>query len=225
MFEYLGDKKMKIEIIAFLFMIILVVTGCKNDNEGEDNGTELQITWDNLAKKIDENPDSQASINQIFSRDLRTNPPSSTSEALQELYQLINDPNLNPSASKNALELFVKVNAKDVIRESLLNRNHEIPGWDMIIIASESVASTKDEKALPNLISVLAKNNYPQPGSESATIHQRMKRELIEAIKSITKLDIDIDKLNINDPKQIENILSQARDWAKKHNIPLNENK
>lgn len=216
---------MKIKITLLLFTIISIFTGCKKDNPEENNSRGLQINWVNLAKEIDENPDLQANLNQLVSRDLQSHTPISTKEALQQLYKLIKDPGPNPSASKNALHIFIKVNAKDVIRESILNTNNEIPGWDMIIIASESVTNTKDEKALPNLISVLAKNNYPQPGSESATIHQRMKKELIDAIKSITNLDINIDKLNVNDPEQIENILSQARKWAKEHNITLLDKK
>lgn len=236
--KYYGDKQMKTNIIFFLFItIILVVAGCKDDKESEDNNGNLGVSlveksnadsktkWDSLVYKIDENSELQSNIKQMYIRDFQKNPPSYTREILQELNNLLHDPNANPSAAKSTLEFFVAVDAKDVIRESLMNPIRDVPGWDLIIIASESVTSSEDKMALPNIINVLTNNNYLQEGSESATIHQRMKRELIESIKSITKLDIDVDKLNINDPEQIENILSHARDWAHKHNLTLLDEK
>jgi len=228
---------MKTKIIFFLFiMITLIVTGRKDDKESErtaenvssigkvvrlKNETELQATWDNIEKKIDENPDILNNIKQIYSRDLQANPPSSTQTALQQLNQLLHDPNSNPSAASSALEFFVKVDANDVIRESLLNPRRDVPGWGLVIIASKAITAKRDEKALPNLIYVMEKNNYIQEGSEAATVHQHMKRKLIEAIQAIIGSDIDINKINVNNPQEIEHILFLARDWAKKNNIKL----
>jgi len=48
-----------------------------------------------------------------------------------------------------------------------------------------------------------------------------MKRRLLEAIQKITRLDAGIGKTDVNDPQQVERVISLAKDWAKQHNIPL----
>jgi|SRR3972149_8888658 len=228
---------MKSKVNFFLYILIaLLVTGCKDDNEPKNRGekevdvtktvkmkneSELQTTWDNLEKKIEENPDLWTDIKQVYSQDAKLNIPSTSQVVLRQLYNLIQDPNANPAAASKALEFFVKVNAEEVIRESLLNPRRDIPGWGLVITSSEVVTSKRDEKAAPYLIQVLNRNNYPQEGSEAATVHQHMKRKLIEAMQVVTDLDIDINKINVNDTQQVEHILSLVRDWAKKNNIKL----
>ena len=136
--------------------------------------------------------------------------------SLQQLYLMLKDPSAKASGASAGLEVFMKLEAKEIIRESLLNPRKNVVGWDLVIIAAKATKNTNDEKALPNLIYVLSQNNYPQQGSEDATIHQIMKRNLVEAIQEITHLDIKVSEININSTKDVERVLSMARAWRGK---------
>lgn len=229
--------KSKVNFLIHL-MIALLVAGCKKDKEYErsiekvgnidkvvemKSEIELHATWDNLGKKIDENPVLWTDMKQVYSLDAKLTMPSTSQATLRQLYNLIQDPNANPAAAKKALEFFVKVDAKEVVREALINPRKDVPGWDLVIIASEAARVTVDIKATPYLIYAIAKNNYLQEGSENATIHKIMKRKLIEAIKEIHGLDIKITEINVNDPEQINKVLSMAKTWAKQKGIKLFE--
>ena len=59
------------------------------------------------------------------------------------------------------------------------------------------------------------------PGSEIGANHLFMKYKLIKTLKTMTGLDIDINKIDADNPQQIEEVLTQAKDWAKKHDLKL----
>lgn len=229
--------------LQFCIITFLLVYGCgdeKTSYEEDDkrpdenrivqmkNEAELQVEWDNLESKVDENPELWEHVKRVFNRDLQANLPSSKEVAVRQLYRILKDPNSTASAASEALKFFVSADVKEVVRESLLNPRNDVTGWGLVITAStalvaESSKGVRDTASLPYLIHVLAKNNYPQPGSEAATIHRRMKRELIEAIKQITNFDIKSSEINVDDPEEVERVLSLARAWAKQRNIKLFE--
>ena len=117
--------------------------------------------------------------------------------------------------------LVVKMRGEEVVRESLL---HVDP--DVVVIAADAVveqgtAAAKDTDAVPYLIYSLAKRNYPVDGSEAAALHSIMKIKLIEAIRATAGLDIEVSKIDENDPEQVNQVLSEAKAWAKRKGISL----
>jgi len=116
------------------------------------------------------------------------------------------------------------MDTKDIIREILINPRHDINDRGLIIIASEAIAKTKDEKALPYLIYTLARNNFIQDGNEdTAVIHTLMIRKLADAIQKITDLEINVAELDVDNPGQVNKVLSMAKSWAKQKGIKLFE--
>lgn len=216
--------------------IAMVIVGCKKKEESggvlenkynteitinmkSDN--ELKTTWIELKNKIKNNPDIETNFMQTYQQLFRKDVVDSNQADIQRLYNLIREPNSSPSSARNALEFFIKADANTIIRESLLNPQRGIPGWELVIISTKAIGSNKDKESLPYLIYTLQKNNYPQEGSEDATIHQTMKRDLIQSVQKITNLNIDISKIDVDNPDEMEKILSMARDWAKKNSIKL----
>jgi hypothetical protein len=182
---------------------------------------KLQQDWDELENRVSENPKLWEGIKQIYGADHQFDLPASKKIAIQQLYGMIQDPNIKASTARKALEIFINTDSKDIIREALINTRPDIDAWGLVIIASEAIIKTKDKNAIPYLIYVLAKNNYTQAISDDSTIHAIVKQKLITAIKMISDLNIDSNKINVDDPLEIKDVLSQARTWAKRNNIKL----
>ena len=103
--------------------------------------------------------------------------------------------------------------------------------------ASEALGTLKDDEAIPHLIHALSVHNYRQEGSEEATVHTIMKSRIIGAIRAITGLTGGVDTtdiMDVNDPRQLAQILravndrerinsliSETKAWARQHNIQL----
>jgi len=219
---------MKRIIMAYLCIaIVLLACGCGDKEKPQTaqmkDASELKETWDELETEIWENLDFWRQAEAILDRYAKDYFAELKKNALRRLYGILSDPQAEVSAARESLRLFVKMNATEVIRESLLHKNR-----DVVIIASEALIQEaekagKDKGAIPYLIYVLAQNNYIQQGSEEASIHQNMKRKLIEAIQQITNLDIKISEIDEDDPQEVERVLSLARTWTKQKGIKLFE--
>jgi len=229
---------MRVQAISLFWLTLLLMCGCKKpaidkSTEGAREAPkqaakihmktqeELQSAWDKLESETEQDPELWKKVAEVYERDVRTSLPSSKRVAWQQLYQVLGDPNANPAAARNVLQVFIDANATEVVRESVINPRRGVPGWELTTIASQALGTVRDKKAVPYLIQALIRNNYPQPGSESATLHSNMKRKLLGAIQRITGLDAGIDKIDVNDPEQVERVISMAKDWAKQHNIQL----
>ena len=184
---------------------------------------QLEVEWDQLETKIREHAELYEEIEGLIRRYGDSDTAVSTKERLQQAYSMLSDPEAKRSAAGRALRLFIKLEAGEVIRESLL---HDHMG--VVVPASTALLEQADRgvncvAALPYLIHVLAKNNYPHPGSEAATTHTIMKRKLVEAIQKITNLDIKVSEINVDSIEEVERVLSLAKAWAKQRNIKLFE--
>lgn len=186
---------------------------------------ELKSEFERLSSIVENDSNLWEQVKIVYYEDNHRIIPSSKQLALQELYHMISKSDSTTSAARKALEFFINTDSKDIVRQSFINTRTEIDAWGLMIIASEAVSKTKDEKAIPYLIYTLAKNNYVQIASEDSTIHAIVKQKLITAIKTITGLDIDINKIEIDDRASINMVLLQTEDWAKKHNLKLLDEK
>ncbi|MHC4475351.1 MAG: hypothetical protein ACYTEL_06890 [Planctomycetota bacterium] len=220
--------KTVISISAWMVMVAITVCGCKPEEGrretepvGMKHETELQATWDRLDKKVMDNPDLWPDVERVVKRRIRPDWAGSKKEGFQQLYSLLKDDNARASAASEALDVFVKLGATEVVRESLLNSRDDVPGWGLVITASKALRNVSDEKAIPHMVYVLEQNNYHQPGSEAATMHRRMKRELALAMADVTDLDLRVDDTDLNDKKQVQRVLTEVRGWAKKNGIQL----
>ncbi len=215
-----------VRIIVCVISISFTVCGCKRDDKWVDTKPacmkekdELQATWQKLETKVNENPALLQDIQAILKSQVKGDTPNSRIEAVQQLYGLIKDPNANASDANQALKVFVNLKATEVIRESLLNPRKGVSSWGLVITASQALGDMKDENAIQHLIYVLDKNNYPQAGSEAATIHMIMKRKLVHAISVIASLDIEPGEIDLASKDQVEDFLSKARTWAMKKDM------
>lgn len=209
---------------------VLLAQGCEGRQGSTKRNTgvleqvdELDVEWDKLNSIVSSDPSIRTEVERLLGRYAGAEAATSDANGLQRIYDMIRDPRAEVSAAREALRLFVRMNAMEIVRESLLHRNR-----DVVIIASESliVAGEKnfrDEEAIPYLIYVLCANNYVQEGSEEASAHRNMKLKLVEAIKQITHLDINMGQLDEEDPGQVEGVLAKARAWAKRKGIRLFE--
>jgi len=208
--------------------IIVAIAGCRDEEELEKtkpvqmkDAAELKPTWDKLATEVRDNQEFWRQAEAVLDRYAKDYFAELKKNALRRLYGILSDPQAEVSAAKESLRLFVKMNATEVVRESLLHKNR-----DVVIIASEGLIEEaekagKDKGAIPYLIYVLAQNNYIQQGSEEASIHQNMKRKLIKAIQKITNLDIKLSEINADSIEEVERVLSLARKWANQKGIKL----
>ncbi len=217
--------------ISICTVIVLLVANCRKDREEAAEqkivvlkpAEQLEVEWQKLDSMSRDKHELEKEIERLLDRYTEEQMRPSGTEALQRIYSMIRNPDGEVSAAREALRLFVKMNATEVVRESLLHKNR-----DVVIIASDAlVAQTeknaKNEMGIPYLIHVLAQNNYIQEGSEDATIHTIMKRKLIKAIQKITNLDIKVSEINVDHADEVEGVLSLARAWAKQRNIKLFE--
>ncbi|MHC4648706.1 MAG: hypothetical protein ACYTBJ_24890 [Planctomycetota bacterium] len=220
---------MKVRVSFLVCIAVLVVgTNCRNHEKTDvpraavmKEVSELEATWERLETKIRDNPGLWEDVDRMFGGTAKVEGLHVKRERLEQLYGLLTDPNSNPASAHRALEAFVKLGASEVVRESLLNPRKDVPGWDLVITAGEAVTHTKDEKAVPHLICVLERNNYPQEGSEEATIHIIMKRNLLEAIGTVTGLDTRVS--DVDNIEEVDRVLSEARAWAKREGLTLFE--
>lgn len=216
--------------ISLCIAVVLLVSGCKDETKPQKtkavkmkHAAELKATWNTLSGELRDNPEVWRQAEVVLEWHAEDYLAELKKDALQQLYRMISAPKTKISAAKEALRLFVKMNAIEVIRESLLHKNRGV-----VIIASEALVDqakkgAKDKAALPYLIYILAKNNYPQEGSEDATVHAIMKRRLIEAIQQITNLDIKLNEIDEDNQQQVERVLSIACTWTKQKGIKLFE--
>lgn len=200
---------------------------------------ELRSVWTRLAEKVDEDPDTQERIAIVFEGYLQTSVPPTEELVWQQLYRLLSDPNANSLARREALRLFVDVEAKEVLRQVVLTPVDQSGGRDFIGTASRALGRMKDEEALPSLVHVLSANNYIQIGSDTATAHIIMKSRLMGAIRAITGIGGETDNMDINeitdldqfnqairaacDPREAEQLISEAQAWAIQQDIELIE--
>lgn len=217
--------------ISICTVVVLLVANCRKDREevAEQKivvlkpAEQLEVEWQKLDSMSRDKPELEKEIERLLDRYTEEQVRPSGTEALQRIYSMIRNPDGEVPAAREALRLFVKMNATEVVRESLLHKNR-----DVVIIASDAlVAQTeknaKNEMGIPYLIHVLAQNNYIQEGSEDATIHTIMKHKLIKAIQKITNLDIKVSEINVDHIEEVERVLSLARAWAKQRKIKLFE--
>jgi len=212
---------MKQVITIYICLIfVLLAQGCRETEKPQyvqmKDANDLKLSWDELIAQLGTNPDLWTEVENILKRDVPDYFYKVQKNALQQFYLMLKDPSANPSGACAGLEVFVRLDAKEVIRESLLNPRKNVVGWGLVIVAAKATKNTNDEKALPHLIYVLSQNNYPQEGSEEATIHQIMKRELVEAIQQITHLDIKVSEIDADSTEEVERVLSMARAWRGK---------
>ena len=217
---------MKIMVNHFLYviMVFILFCGCKGKQVPKPEmkmARKLETTWKRLENNFVREPNSWEDVQVVLKKHHIDYLTASKKDALQDLYNKLKEPSSKTSTARDALDTFVKLGATEVVRESLLNQRKDTSGWGLVIRASDAVGTAKDEQAIANLIHVLKNNNYPQPGSEAAGLHQRMKIELIETIQQITGLDLKAEEIDVDNKNEIEDVLSLAREWAKKEKIQL----
>ena len=224
------NMKMKTMVKRFLYLVVVIILlcGCKDKPEPETvsksemkTAGELVSTWKRLENNFTREPELWKDVQIVLKKHNINHLTASKKDALQELYFHLKDPTSKGSSAKDALDIFVKLGATEVVRETLLNPRRDVPGWDLVVRAADEIKNTKDVKALPHLIRVLGQNNYSQEGSEQASIHTIMKRKLIETIQQITGLDLKAEEIDVDNKNEIEDVLSLAREWAKKEKIQL----
>lgn len=227
--------KKKVNLLLCI-VITWASTGCKDDKESRKgiernsnvtkvvemkNADQLQLNWKELGDLVREKTEFQSELRQLLERHEKSHVGYSGAEALKSIHSMIREPSHGVPAARDALRFFIKMDAAEVVRESLL---HKHP--DVVIIASDAITAQarrgrKDPKAIQYLISVLDNNNYLQVGSEEATLHAIMKRKLVEAIKETADLDIEVATIVVNDAEQIGQVLSMAKTWARQKGVTL----
>ena len=148
------------------------------------------------------------------------------------------DPNWQGIAPIEALTIFYKLDALEIVQESLLHSNYTVVFYACdFLIRLSSKEGINCDSSIPYLIKALEGNNFIESGGDKASVHRAMKSKLIMTIKEMTDLDINIkNELPgselvfirseiINDPQQIEIVISKAKDWAKKHTVKLLDEK
>ena len=215
---------MKRIINVFMCVVVVVLVSASGHEKTKTlqmkDQAELKETWGILGGKLHDNPELWKQAEKVLERYKKGYSAEVKKDALQQLYRLISNPKTKASVARRALEVFIKLEATEVIRESLLH-----PRWDFVIMACEALVDqatkmgVRDEAALPYLTHVLAKNNYSQPGSEDATIHRIMKRKLIKAIQQITGIDKKV--TDVDNIQEVERFLTLARGWADRKGVKL----
>jgi len=82
--------------------------------------------------------------------------------------------------------------------------------------------SERDFQAVPFLAYVLQRNNFLQSGSEEATVHAILKRNLVRALLYITDTENQTAPVNVHHEKDVDRVLALARKWmAEKGLQPL----
>jgi hypothetical protein len=195
--------------ISVFTVAVVLAQGCKDTEEPAERrigmlkpAEELEVEWDQLETKIRECPEPNEQLEGLIRRYGDSDTAVSTKERLQQAYSMLSDPEAKRAAS-SAARLFIKLEAGEVIRESLLHQRRGVVIPAITALLEQADRGVNCVAALPYLIHVLAKNNYPQPGSEAATIHTIMKRKLVEAIQKITNLDIKVSEINVNDTEEV----------------------
>ena len=241
--------------VQFLFLMFVLLgicgSGCADEAEpsrtGDEvsgdtadaamkNAAELQPVWIRLADEVDVDPDMQERITLVFEGYLQTNMPVDEEVLWQQLYLLLRDPNANPMARRETLQLFVDSRAAEVLRQVLLTPVGQSGATDFVISAARTLGRMKDEESLPALITVLSENGG-YPTGDGATAQTELKHALMGAIRSITGTGRDTDNMSIGaikdvdqfsqaawaarNPQETERLISEARAWALQHGIHL----
>lgn len=216
--------------ISVFTVAVVLAQGCKDTEEPVErrigmlkSAEQLEVEWDQLETKIRECPEPNERLEGLIRRYGDSDTAVSTKERLQQAYSMLSDPEAKRSSAGRALQLFVELEAGEVIRESLLHQFRGVVVPAITALLEQADRGVNCVAALPYLIHVLAKNNYPQPGSEAATTHTIMKRKLVEAIQKITNLDIKVSEINVDSIEEVEQVLSLARKWANQKGIKLFE--
>ena len=222
--------------ICLVFILVFFSSCSKKEKETEQNQQVNQEISLNMEKKDDvekylntyiiefENePNLVKSTEWILTQYHPNEIPSTSIDKLYTLYDMLFDPNsIRLTPPLEALSIFRKLEAIEVIQKSLLHHEDVVVSRACdAVMDLGSTDRTKQYSTVPYLIKALDNNNYRVSGSEIGLNHKFLKYKIIKNIKIITGLDFDITKIDADDTRQIEEVLSKTKDWAKEHNIKL----
>jgi len=216
-----------ITVVLVLAAGILLMQGCKKAEEPAEPAEakvhapkaieQLEVDWDELADRVRSHSELQEQLDAFIKKHTQSQETGSTKEALKWAYRMLTDPGAKAGAPKDALELCIKLDAKEVIRQGLLHNS-----WDIVITAARALANqadrgVKDRDALPYLIYVLGEMHDLPGGSDLMAAEERV----ILGIQKITDLDVKTGEIDVESTKEVDRFLSLARDWAKANGVKL----
>jgi hypothetical protein len=183
---------------------------------------QLEVDWDELADRVRSHSELQEQLDAFIKKHTQSQETVSTKEALKRAYARLSDSGTamsraKISAASDALKLFIRLDATEVIREGVLQENYMIVGVAAAALADQADRGVKDRAALPYLIYVLAKNIERPGGSDTSSVLHR----LALAIQKITDLDIEVSTKVAESTKEANAFVSLARDWAKANGVKL----
>ena len=215
--------------LILILVGILLTHGCKEAAKpAEPPGAkvyapkaieQLEVDWDELAERVRSHSELQEQLDAFIEKHTQSQETVSTKKALKRAYARLSDSGTamsraKISAARDALKLFIRLDATEVIREGVLQENYMIVGVAAAALADRGV---KDRAALPYLIYVLAKNIERPGGSDTSSVLHR----LALAIQKITDLDIEVSTKVAESTKEANRFVSLARDWAKANGVKL----
>lgn len=209
-------------IVLILVAAVLVVCGCKKDeNSAEVKRASLdeplpveqvKVDWAELEDRVRKDVKLQGQVKAFIAERMSGESDVSIEQAVKRAYARVNDPNNVGIASRDALALLIDLNVSPLLREELLHEQIAIVGRVVTALADKAKRGLKDKQAIPYLIHTLEK--YEDiPGSEIMSTCVRMG----EVMKAIADLDVEVGKWG----QGLDEVISQAKEWARKNGIKL----
>jgi len=213
-------------ILLTLVAGILVVCGCKK----EDNSVEVKranpdeplpveqvkVDWGALEDMVSKDVELQQNVKAFAEKYMSDEGAVSIEQAIKRAYVLVNDPNkAGPVAARDAIRLLADLDVRALLREELLHKHIYIVEKVASALADKADRGVKDKQAIPSLIHALEKYRDMPGGLEVTDTCLRLG----EAIKGIADIDVEVSEGGGG----LREVISQAKEWAKKNGIKLLE--
>lgn len=209
-------------IVLTLVAGILVVCGCKkDDNSAEVKRANLdeplpveqvKVDWAELEDRVGKDVELQQRVKAFVEKYMLDEGAISTEQAAARAYALVSDPNKAGIVASAALDLLIDLDVSALLHEELLHKNIYIGGRVATALADKAERGLKDKQAIPYLIYALEKwVDVPSFDVTGTCVH------LGEAMVKIADLDVKFGKRG----QGLDEVISQAKQWAKKNGIKL----
>ena len=130
-----------------------------------------------------------------------------------ELEDLLTDmTGSDPMKAKKAVRRLASIGGTRVVAVAL-----KYPASSVQIEAAKQLKRTEDKDVLPRVIAALetANADLVKGGTEVVLANRELKRNLVEVIGNITKLDFG--SVSVRDTEAIQNVIESAKEWMQSH--------
>jgi len=201
---------------------VLVFCGCKKDENSVEVKRanldeplpveQVKVDWPELEGRVGKDVELQGQVKAFIAERMSGEGDVSIEQAVKRAYARVNDPNNAGIARRDALALLIDLDVSPLLREELLHEHIAIVGRVTTALADKTKRGVKDKQAIPYLIHALKKYR-DMPGSGTTGLCVRLG----EAIKAIADIDVEVAKWGGG----LDEVVSQAKEWAKKNGIKL----